>query len=120
MVALKSRLTFIAASLPSDAKRILKEGAEEIKKTARSKVPVGTGKHAGRLRDSITVYEYEYSDKVGYRVRAEARSDNNFPYGFLVEYGSVNNRVARPFLTPALEEHRDDILKALGDAVEEI
>ena len=122
MVALKSRLNFIAANLPSDAKRILKEGAEDIAETARSKVPVDSG----RLRDSIKVYEYEASGQVGYRVRAEARSDptprrsNGWPYAHFVEYGSVHNLPPRPFLIPAFEEHRDDILKALGDEVEDL
>ena len=38
-------------------------------------------------------------------------------YAHMVEFGSVHNKPAEPFLVPALEERRDRIVGAVEDAL---
>jgi HK97 gp10 family phage protein len=118
-VVLKSSLGDISSGIPDEVKDAIKEQADQIAEAARQKVPVRTGK----LRDSIEVIDYNEPGFVGYRIVAEARAEGgryNAPYAHMVEYGSVHNKPAQPFMLPALEEGRDPTLKAVSDALDKL
>jgi len=119
MVTLKSELGNIASGISDEVKDVLKDQAEEIATSARSKAPVLTG----NLRDSIEVIDANEPGFVGYRIMADARArpvrgrSDGAPYAFMVEYGSVHNEPPRPFMVPALEEGREPTLKAVENAL---
>jgi HK97 gp10 family phage protein len=101
-VTLKSRLPEIVLELRPRMSAVVKEGAETVAESAKARVPVDTG----ALQKSIKARrsrQLEYTVGVG-----------EF-YGFFVEFGTVKH-AAQPFLVPALEEHRDEIV-ALGRAI---
>lgn len=131
-VTLYSDLSEIASGIPDDVKEVLKEQAESMVEAAKAKAPVDTGE----LRDSIHVIDYNEPGFVGYRVVADAgakrlkasrwdRANQQrvytgglreaAPYAHMVEFGSVHNQPARPFLGPALVEKSDETLKAVQD-----
>jgi len=72
--------------------------AEIVAARAKERAPVATG----RLRDAIHVER----DDNGFAVIA---GDNDVFYGHIVEHGSVRTS-AHPFMIPALEESRGEIL----------
>jgi len=121
-VSLTSELSNIASGIDDELKEVMREQAEKVADMARQNAPVGSG----NLKDSIEVYEYDRPGKVGFRVRAGARSTpsparpDGVPYGHMVEYGSVHNAPARPFLIPALEAHREETIKAMNDKIGEM
>ncbi len=108
------------------AKAALKQGAEEIVADAKSRCPVYKGhQHNGRtymaanvkpgaLRDSIKAEP----NKAGtvYKISADAKSDDGFLYGQIVEFSP---RVNRPFLYPALEAKRDMIKTNIETAIKQ-
>jgi HK97 gp10 family phage protein len=118
-VTLTSDLGDIASGIPDEVKDAIKEATEEMADRARANVPVDTGD----LRESIEVVEYNEPGFVGYRVVADARAEpvrgrsDGAPYAHMVEYGSVHNMPAKPFLIPALYEGRDATLDAVSDAL---
>lgn len=117
LAVLENDLGNVASGISQEVDEVLREQADKIAASARSKVPVGTG----NLRDSIEVVEDDRPGYTGYRVVADARSRSGkyeVPYAHMVEYGSVHNQPPQPFLTPALEEHRQETLDAVGEAIE--
>ena len=111
-------------SLASDA--ITKESMDRLEKAgelvasrARAKVPVGKGRaqykgskdytarEVGALRDSIRVVRLKDDPKLNIRVYVGSRKV--FYAGF-VEYGTLKMR-AKPFMRPALNESKEDILQ---------
>lgn len=121
-VTLVSHLGEIASGIPDDVKDTLKAEAEKVADKARANVPVDTGE----LRESIHVIDYNEPGFVGYRVVADARAEpvrgrsDGAPYAHMVEFGSVHNQPARPFLLPALAESKDDILDAVNDRLGDV
>lgn len=136
-VSLTSDLSDISSGIPDAVREALKESAEKMAEGARSRVPVDTGE----LRDSIEVVPYNEPGFVGYRVVAGATADQlratkwdrktgtrtytggmreGAPYAHWVEYGSVHNVPAHPFLTPQLWEKRDETLDAVSEALENV
>jgi HK97 gp10 family phage protein len=97
----KSRLPAIAAELALKVDATAGAGAELIAAAAQDRVPVRTG----ALRDAIHV---ERTGIAEYEVIAG--NDSVF-YGHIVEHGGAYTP-ARPFMTPALEASRPEILKA--------
>lgn len=95
----KTRLPQITADLAVKLDAAALAAAERIKQAAKDNVPVATG----RLRDAIHVEH----DGDGYMVVA---GDNETFYGHIVEHGGVHTP-PRPFLVPALENNRGEILK---------
>lgn len=85
---LMRRLQEIGDRMTEEAKRVLREGAQEIAQDAKSRCPVRTGK----LRDSIAVEENR--DGTVYKVTANAKNAKGECYGFIVEYSPSG----RPFL----------------------
>ena len=86
------------------AKAALKIGAESIANDAKSRCPVGDKKkgpgkgHPGRLRDSIRAVPTRKGTI--YHIEANARDDDGFLYGQIVEFSPARGH---PFLYPALD-----------------
>lgn len=93
-----SRLPAITAEMHAKVIAAVAEGAEQVADDARERVPVASG----RLRDAIHV---DHQDD-GVHVIA---GDTDAWYGHLVEYGTARTP-ARPFLVPALEATRTEIV----------
>lgn len=79
--------------------------AQEVSQSAKDRVPVRTG----RLLQAIHV---EPSDE-GATVIA---GDHDVFYGHMVEHGTTHSP-PHPFLVPALEEHREDIVATVVAAI---
>jgi HK97 gp10 family phage protein len=100
-----NRLPEIIARLQPEVDRAVQEAAKSVVDSAKARVPVNTG----RLRDAIHVQvELE-----GVYVVAGNREAW---YGHIVEHGSVK-QPPHPFLLPALEENRAEIVAAVELAV---
>lgn len=123
-VSLENELGDIASGIEEEVDEVLREETEKMAESARQtlsgfSMPYSTGD----LYDSIKVVEDDRPGYSGYRVIADARSTSgryDVPYAHMVEYGSVHNQPARPFLTPALEERRQETLDAVNDKLEEL
>jgi HK97 gp10 family phage protein len=108
MPILISRIPQIIASLPPSVAEALEESANAIAEGAKGRVPVDSG----ALRDAIHVEEIDN----GYSVVA---GDDSAFYGHIVENGSV--RVPpRPFLMPAFEAERENLLERVSEALEDL
>ena len=86
---------------------MISEGADSVERDAKSRVPVATGK----LRDAIHMDDEQ--DEGTYVIGG----DTEAWYGHLVEYGTVRTS-PRPFLVPALEENRAEIVGCGSGLVE--
>lgn len=99
---LKSRLPRIAASLKPRVDSSLRLGAEAVAQTARDRAP----RASGALAEAI----HTETDEQGTWVVA---GDDGVFYGHLVEHGTSKS-APQPFLIPALEERREEILAAVA------
>ena len=104
----KSRIPEINAGMAVKLDAALKAGAERIAQEAKNRVPVSSGK----LRDAIHTEKAED----GYEVIAG--SDEVF-YGHIVEHGGAYVG-ARPFMIPALEELREQIIDNAQNALDDL
>lgn len=95
---LKSRLPQIAIEIEVLLDEAIEKGAEVVKRDAKVRVPVATGK----LRNAIHV------DPEDDGVYVIGGNDDAW-YGHLVEHGTTRTP-PRPFLVPALEENRDTVV----------
>lgn len=80
------------------ARESLLENGETVAEEAKRRCPVDTG----RLRDSVHV-EPKGANKV--RIVADAKSDDGYSYGGIIEYGPHGT----PFMRPALEAKREEL-----------
>lgn len=101
---LTSRIPAITAELGAKLEGVAAAGAELIERRAKERVPVASGK----LRDAIHV---EHTGPGEYTVVA---GDTQAFYGHIIEHGGAHTP-AHPFLVPAAEESREEIV-ALGIA----
>lgn len=95
----KSRIPRITAELAGKINAVLEEGAHLIEHRAKDRVPVDTG----RLRDAIHV------EREGPATMAVIAGNKEAFYGHIVEHGGVR-QPAQPFLMPATEESRAEIV----------
>lgn len=102
---LKSRLPTITAEMHARVEAAVEVGAHGIVEEAQSRVPVSSGK----LRDAIHV------DRQADGVHVVA-GDMDAWYGHLVEHGTARTP-PRPFLVPAFESKRDDLLTEVRAAL---
>lgn len=102
---LKSRLPRITVEMQARVTAAVRAGAETVAQEAQSRAPVASGD----LSRSIHV------EQDGDDVHVVA-GDSDVFYGHLVEFGTVRTP-ARPFLVPALEARRDEIVTAVTAAV---
>ena len=99
----KSRIPEIAATLDARIIAAMRTAVEAVEMDAKARVPVASGE----LRDAIHI---ETEDRNSVSVVA---GDDNVFYGHFVEHGT--SRVpARPFLVPALEAKREEILASVN------
>lgn len=89
-------------------KELVKKTAQNIKRNARRRVPVKTG----RLRKSIVVH-YDRTKTAAF-VRAVA------PHAHLVEFGTAGGMPARPFMQPAFDGQKSKYEQALNKIFEEV
>ncbi len=109
------------SDLADQSMETLQAAAELVADAARRLVPVGTSRpaakggkdwtarQAGALRDSIRVVRLHGDPKHNVRIYAGSRT---VFYARFVEYGTHNMR-ARPFLRPALQAMKSQILSLL-------
>jgi HK97 gp10 family phage protein len=98
----------------------LREGAEQVRDDAKSRVPVNTG----ALRDYIKVIKGKSRDGLSWLVglpkpksgRRKKKIEWPF-YGIFVEFGTVKMR-ARPFLFPAFESRKRAVFARVRKAVD--
>lgn len=132
---LKNRFPQIIVQIQPRTEAAMRAGAELVAERARARAPVGQGPddpHPGRLRDSIHVERFGESAKSEdpmYRVVADAQADKKqgvrssgrgVPtagaegayYGVFLEFGAYGGRVHHPFMIPAFEESKDEIVGA--------
>lgn len=96
----KSRLPEIAAELAVKMDAVALAGAERIASEAQNRVPVATG----RLKNAI------HTERVRVGGYAVVAGDNETFYGHIVEHGGAYTP-AKPFLIPALEDNRAEIIR---------
>lgn len=100
------------------AKAALQKGAEDIAEDAKSRCPVGDTKkgpgkgHPGLLRDSIKAVPKNKG--AVYHIEANAKDDNGFLYGQIVEFSPDRGR---PFLYPAMDAGRAAVKSAIVEAI---
>lgn len=93
-------------NLQSDFEKALYKEALEVQRSAKKKAPVDSGK----LRASIAIRrEGQLNTPVFY-------VGTLVPYAIFVEYGT-RKQAAQPYLRPALNERRQQILQTLRDNV---
>jgi HK97 gp10 family phage protein len=104
MAHYQSRIPAIAAELEPRTKAILAEAAGLVVEGAKARVPVDTG----RLHNQI---HSEYNETLGaFQVLAgDARAKDFAFYAHIIERGSVF-KGARPFLVPAAEQVRAELV----------
>lgn len=106
---LQSRLDNIARSIDDEIDTALRLGAEAVAAAARERVVVDSGD----LKNSIHV------ERKGIDVYTVVAGDDDVYYGHMVENGTTRTP-PRPFLVPSLEANRDNILRAVDDALENL
>jgi len=101
----RSRIPQITAEMVPALEAAMSAGAELIAARAKQRVPVATG----RLRDAIHVE----AEDGGFAVIA---GDTEAFYGHIIEHGGA--RVpAHPFLIPAAEESREEVIGLVSAAL---
>ena len=101
----QSRIPQITAELLPRLEAATGAGAELIAERAKQRVPVNTG----ALRDAIHVEP----DDGGFAVIA---GDTEAFYGHIIEHGGVR-QPAHPFLIPAAEESREEVISLVAAAL---
>jgi len=94
----RSRIPQITAQLAVEMRAAEVAAADLIAERAKARVPVATG----RLRDAIHV---EHDDGGA----AVIAGDTEAFYGHIIEHGGAR-QAAHPFLHPAVEESREEIV----------
>lgn len=105
----RSRLPKVVAELAATMDGIADASARFVAERAKARVPVNTG----RLRDAIHV------DRDGFAEYAVVAGNSDVFYGHIVEHGGVHTG-PRPFLVPALEESRGEIVAAATAAIRKL
>lgn len=108
-MALKSRLSQIAAALPQAADKAAERIAQVVEERAKDGVPVDTG----ALRTSIETFGAGGS---GERIVSAGQSLDYAPH---VEYGT-SRQAAQPFMTPASEAGRQAAQGIVSDEVKRV
>jgi HK97 gp10 family phage protein len=107
-----SRIPQIAAALPSVIDAALRQGAELIADDAETRL--APHKLSGELEREIHVDDKQ---RDGIYVVAGDPSDPSFAfYGHMLEFGTSHS-APRPFLVPAFEANRDNVVSLATAAV---
>jgi len=130
LTAIAKRLDGVAIEMPEKIKRRLTVGANTIRNTiiksmAREKksgnfyLRGGKAHRASAPGEAPAVDSGELLRSIVFDVRGmemEVGAEAGAPYAELLEEGTSKMK-ARPFLEPAIEEHRDAIINAVGKDV---
>lgn len=95
----RSRIPAISAKLPAELDAVTGAAARMIEQRAKGRAPVASGK----LRDAIHV------ERNGLADYAVVAGNTEVFYGHIVEHGGVR-MPAHPFMVPAAEESREEII----------
>jgi HK97 gp10 family phage protein len=95
---LKSRIPQIIVEIDVRIAEVIDRGTDQVERDAKARVP----KRTNTLHDAIHKDEQDDGTYV-------IGGDDEAWYGHLVEYGTVRT-TPQPFLVPALEENRADII----------
>lgn len=119
------KLRLMGENVLTAAKVALKKGVDIIVEDAKSRCPVKTGK----LKDSIKAIDLksereksqfatddEKEEGVAYALTADAKNDKKIAYAQFVEF---DPRIAKPFLYPALDAHKDEVNDMVKAAVDD-
>lgn len=123
--AVEQHLRELGEHVLQAAKAALKEGADMVVKDAKSRCPVyeghkkengqvyhWAGAKPGALRDSI---QAEPNSKgTVYAISANAKSEDGYLYGQILEFSP---KVNRPFLYPALDANKQAVSDMIQDAI---
>lgn len=102
----QSRIPKITAEFGVTLDAVTGAAAELIAQRAKERVPVASGK----LRDAIHV------ERTGVAEHTVVAGSTEVFYGHIVEHGGAHTP-ARPFMTPALEDSRGEILSMAAGAL---
>jgi HK97 gp10 family phage protein len=106
---LKRALAALLGKLAAGARQGLEAAAKTLVEQAKANAPVG---ETGELRDSIG-YQMEGSEEAPVAIVGSSAD-----YAAAVELGS-RNAAAQPFLLPAFEAKKDELVRIVGEAVKE-
>lgn len=105
---LESRIPEIIAGLPLKLDGVAEAGADLVVGDAKEKVDVDTG----RLKDRI------HKEKIKKGTWAAVAGDEEAFYGHMLEHGTTHSP-PHPFLIPAMEEDRPEVIALAEAAVRE-
>lgn len=97
----------LAQGLELRASKVLDETAENVRRSAKNRVPVRTG----RLKSSIRTQQPEPLKRV---VLADTHHNPSDSYAIFVEKGT-SKMPPRPFLGSSVDDSQDSFFKKVGD-----
>jgi HK97 gp10 family phage protein len=95
----RNNLDRIARQVKPAVEEAIRDGAELVVARAKARAPVRTGALKAAIHSELVHNGYEV-----------VAGDGDVFYGHLVEHGT-HHSAAQPFLVPALEESRSDVIK---------
>jgi len=112
---LLNRLQQIGTNISSLENKALKNAAEPVLIDAKANVPIKTGK----LQRGLKVSGIKTSGGIKHVLVGVDRADNSeIFYGKFIEFGT-SKMSARPFLEPAYEKNKKEIVEAIKNTLKE-
>lgn len=110
-----NRLQQIGANISRLENKALQDAAEPVLEDAKANAPIRTGK----LKEGLKISGVKNRDGTKYVLVGIDRSDNsNIFYGKFIEFGT-SKMSPRPFLEPAYEKNKKEILKRIKSTLKE-
>lgn len=110
-----SRLQQIGANISKLENNALKDAAELVLDDAKANAPIRTGK----LKEGLKISGVKNRDGTKYVLVGIDKADNsNIFYGKFIEFGT-SNMSPRPFLEPAYEKNKTEILERIKSTLKE-
>jgi len=109
------RLQQIGANVSRLENQALRNAAEPVLEDAKANAPVRTGK----LKEGLKISSIKTKEGMKYVLVGVDKSDNSkIFYGKFVEFGTTKMS-ARPFLGPAYEKNKREIVETIKDTLKE-
>ena len=110
-----NRLQQIGANVSRLENQALRNAAEPVLEDAKANAPVRTGK----LKEGLKISSIKTKEGMKYVLVGVDKSDNSkIFYGKFVEFGTTKMS-ARPFLGPAYEKNKREIVETIKDTLKE-
>ena len=110
-----NRLQQIGANVSRFENQALGNAAEPVLEDAKANAPVRTGK----LKEGLKISSIKTKEGMKYVLVGVDKSDNSkIFYGKFVEFGTTKMS-ARPFLGPAYEKNKREIVETIKDTLKE-